>query len=649
MDLNRAIDISLIIESIQFPSFLFQKIDDNITLLTYNAIAKKALGDNASQIHKSYPEIIVNLNRCFNKRTSFSKEAKSKIYLNNKARFLFFRYNFIPPDLVLIYIEDITNYIKTEEKLVKSKEKLKKLNESFLQFSDDPISNIQILVNTVGELLEADSAIYNRLIKVNGEIILKTLAIWQEPPYYLYEDDPLGHICTDLIDRNPDDVVILKDLDKTTYAITDLNVKNYDLKQYCGCVVKLNNKPIGAFCVVYTRNRKMSDVEKDILRILSRSTSIEEQRWQANQFLKESEENYRLITEYANDLISIVNLKYEHEFINEETYQNLLGYSKKEILGKTGLSIVHPDDLKRGLKAYKEGLLKGEGTVEIRLRHKKGFYKWFEFRGKKYVDPKGNLKGLLIGRDITERKEAERLILEENKKLLELEKMREDIITRVSHELKTPLTPIVTGSELLLKVFKNQLGKDAQEIIAIIEKNGLRLKALIEDLLDASRIDCHTFNLTKTRENLVGIIYESIEALSFFVKNRQLTIKDSLPETIYFDIDKIRIKQAITNILSNAIKNTPKGRNIYINIDENLEYLDIKIKDTGVGLIKEEMRILFNKFGKIERYGKDLDVDIEGSGLGLYIARHIVNSHNGEILVESKGRNKGALFIIPGE
>lgn len=77
-----------------------------------------------------------------------------------------------------------------------------------------------------------------------------------------------------------------------------------------------------------------------------------------------------------------------------------------------------------------------------------------------------------------------------------------------------------------------------------------------------------------------------------------------------------------------------------------MDYIDIRTRDTGVGLVKEEKQRIFEKFGKIEMYEKELDVDIEGSGLGLYITKHIINAHNGEILVESEGRNKGSIFTI---
>ncbi|TFF69069.1 MAG: ATP-binding protein, partial [Promethearchaeota archaeon] len=102
----------------------------------------------------------------------------------------------------------------------------------------------------------------------------------------------------------------------------------------------------------------------------------------------------------------------------------------------------------------------------------------------------------------------------------------------------------------------------------------------------------------------------------------------------------------ITNLLSNAIKNTPPNGNIIIKLTESIDSFYFSIKDTGVGLSEEDMNKLFTKFGKIERYGQDLDVDIEGSGLGLYISKEVIDLHGGSIWVESEGRNKGCTFKI---
>ncbi|MFX0142267.1 MAG: ATP-binding protein, partial [Candidatus Hodarchaeota archaeon] len=340
------------------------------------------------------------------------------------------------------------------------------------------------------------------------------------------------------------------------------------------------------------------------------------------------------------------NEKYEHEFINEQTYMNILGYSNEDMLGKTRVDIVHPDDVERALNAYKKGFQTGEGTVEARLRHKQGHYLWFEIKGKTYHDANGELKGLLVSREITDRKKAEQLILEENKKLIELDKMRSDLITRISHELKTPLTISYLASQILIASNEEIMDKNIMKLIQAIHRGNIRLKELIDNLLDASRIESERFILIKHQGNITEIINQCVDNLYYLINKRQLFLEINLPQEIQLEMDDIRIEQVFTNIISNAIKNTPIGGKIYINFVEHPDYFDFQIKDTGVGLTSEEKEKLFVKFGKIERYGMGLDVDIEGSGLGLFISKQIVEAHNGEILAESQGRNKGSTFTI---
>jgi len=102
----------------------------------------------------------------------------------------------------------------------------------------------------------------------------------------------------------------------------------------------------------------------------------------------------------------------------------------------------------------------------------------------------------------------------------------------------------------------------------------------------------------------------------------------------------------ITNLLSNAIKNTPPTGVVKVSLSMRGNTIYVSVEDTGVGLTADEMDKLFNKFGKIERYGKRLNVDIEGSGLGLFITKEIVDLHNGSIWVESEGKNKGSKFTF---
>ncbi|MBD3199994.1 MAG: hypothetical protein GF316_08260, partial [Candidatus Lokiarchaeota archaeon] len=112
----------------------------------------------------------------------------------------------------------------------------------------------------------------------------------------------------------------------------------------------------------------------------------------------------------------------------------------------------------------------------------------------------------------------------------------------------------------------------------------------------------------------------------------------------FFDPDKI--SDVLENLLSNSIKYTPSGGDIKVSTYLQKDEFIIKIKDNGIGITKEEKKTLFQKFGKIERYGKGWDVEIDGTGLGLFISKQIIDLHDGNIWVESKGRDKGCSFFI---
>ena len=248
--------------------------------------------------------------------------------------------------------------------------------------------------------------------------------------------------------------------------------------------------------------------------------------------------------------------------------------------------------------------------------------------------------------DITEKRESEQLILEENKKLVELDNLRKELITRISHELRTPLTSIYGASQLLLQSNKKDVIEKIWPYLEITYRGSIRLKELIDNLLDASRLDNKKFELRLSNENLKSLINDCIDELHYQADKRHLTINAELPVAVTIKLDKHRFEQVFMNILSNAIKNTPPHGQIFVILNETQDLVEVIIKDTGVGLTEEEKTKIFQKFGKIERYGMDLDVDIEGAGLGLYISKEIVKLHGGEIIVESEGRNKGCTFTV---
>jgi len=492
----------------------------------------------------------------------------------------------------------------------------------------------------------------------------------------------------------------------------------------------------------------------------------------AEKALKESEQKYRLITENSNDLIRVLSEEFKIEFLNEKAHQQVLGYTRDDLIGNYDTQLFTPEDYPK-LRRYMLKLFRRKEEIHVsRMRHKKGYYLWFEVKTKMFKDEQGKTKYLFISRDITERrqteialmeseekyrnlyknspnavvltdkngvildvnssaekilgygkselkgrnyiefnmanpnqitaikkmfkqvlkgvkpkhielqikkkngnmiwilfqssmvklnneiiveciaqditdkKKAENLIIEENKRLLELNKMKTELISRVSHELKTPITSIFGGTQILLEVYKDQTCSEALEFIELINRGGKRLKVLIENLLDASRIESEKLQLNLQKENIVEVIKNCISDNRYLANKRNMIVELNMPEVVNTKIDKMRIEQVITNLLSNAIKNTPKKGIIKITLEEKGVGIYFKIEDTGIGLTRKEMETLFLKFGKIERYGQKMDVDIEGSGLGLYITKEIIDMHGGHIWVESEGRNKGSTFYF---
>ena len=364
--------------------------------------------------------------------------------------------------------------------------------------------------------------------------------------------------------------------------------------------------------------------------------------------LKESEEKYRYL--YENIPFSIVLINFKGEIIDcNLTTETMFGYKKTDLMGKKfqKISVIHADDLPNIMKLFKK-FIKGERLhrIDLQMYRKDRSLIWVNLQASLIQIEKEYFVQALFT-DITKRKQAEFLINEEITKLKELDQIRKNLISRVAHELKTPLATVCGGAELFSILYDKKLEGEQLELIKLIEKGGKRLKYLVDNLIDISRIEYDKFKLKKQKCDLSEVIIESSKEMVHFVKDRNLTLNLELLEELYLDIDKIRIEQVILNLLSNAIKNTrPKGK-INIKLEKFDNWAIISVNDTGIGLTREEMEILFTRFGKIERFGDGLEyIDIQGSGLGLFISKEIVDLHGGNIRAESQGRNKGSTFIV---
>jgi len=365
------------------------------------------------------------------------------------------------------------------------------------------------------------------------------------------------------------------------------------------------------------------------------------QRKEAQENLKESEEKYRFLFEKSPFSILLIDSTSRIVDCNP-SIEKLLGYSKNELIGKkySKLPIIPKPYLPILLERLAR-IVKGEEIppLDLELFKKDGSLVWVNIE-LNLVNIGGKPFIVVMGYDISESKEVET-------KLKELDIMRKDFIDKASHELKTPITTVYGAYQLLENFYKEKFSSEELDIFEMAFSGTKRLKKLVDDLLDVSRIESDMFKLEKEEVDLSKLLRNCVSEMSYLMKVRDQTYNLLLPNSLLIEIDNSRIELVIINLLSNAIKYTPNKGTLTIKLEKKENFALISIKDTGIGLTVDEMKKLFKKFSKIHKpLHSELEMDLESTGLGLHIAKEIIDLHGGEIWAESEGRDKGSTFII---
>ncbi|MFQ5835200.1 MAG: PAS domain S-box protein [bacterium] len=255
------------------------------------------------------------------------------------------------------------------------------------------------------------------------------------------------------------------------------------------------------------------------------------------------------------------------------------------------------------------------------------------------------LEGILkdLEKEVTQRKRAESVIREQNERLKELDRMKSEFLSTAAHELRTPLTSILGFSEILLK--KKLDEERRNRFLKIINEESAGLAALISDLLDVSRIESgRGFRIKKAPTDVKDIILENVDL--FKSQTDKHTFEVNIPrDLVKIEADKDKIDQVMENLLSNAVKFSPQGGKITVSLKKADKLVKISVSDTGMGIPKKDLPHIFEKFYRVDVASTQA---IGGTGLGLAIVKYIVESHGGEISVESKlGKGSTFSFTLP--
>lgn len=228
------------------------------------------------------------------------------------------------------------------------------------------------------------------------------------------------------------------------------------------------------------------------------------------------------------------------------------------------------------------------------------------------------------------------------KKLREVDKLKDDFISIASHELKTPLTAINGYIYILLKDPAINASESLKKNITVITQSVNRLKIMVDDILDISRIEQGRMKFELKQNNIADITARAVNELFPQAEAKGLKLAyDPPPKALLITCDQDRLLQVMINLIGNAIKYTPTGE-VHIYHDLQPKFVRTLIKDTGVGISEENRVKLFQKFSRIYN---DKTATVTGTGLGLWITKQIVEKMNGKISVESI-QDQGSVFIV---
>ena len=342
--------------------------------------------------------------------------------------------------------------------------------------------------------------------------------------------------------------------------------------------------------------------------------------------IKESEERFRSLAQTLPQMVWVTDEKGNAEFasLRWKEYSGIEPGGEKE-----WKAIVHPEDYDNINNAWVHSLTTGDIYIfDVRLKNKDGQYRWHTVKGEPVLDKENKIikwVGAFI--DIHEHK------IKEEKK--------DEFISIASHEMKTPLTTAKAYLQML-ELSLDENNEDANLYAKKASQSVNRLNELISELLDVSKIRLGKLNYHITTFNFNEMIESTVENIQLTTQTHAIIRTGKVSNEVTGDKD--RLQQVVINLLNNAIKYSPGEEKVFIRIEQEINIIKVLVEDTGIGMNKQSLNKIFEKYHRIEEHS----VEFQGLGIGLFISYEIIQRHQGKLWAESEtGRGSTFYFTIP--
>ncbi len=234
---------------------------------------------------------------------------------------------------------------------------------------------------------------------------------------------------------------------------------------------------------------------------------------------------------------------------------------------------------------------------------------------------------------------AQRLLTEQNERLREADRLKDEFVALISHDLRTPLTSITGYVELALE---EDLEDEVRGFLQIVARNAERLLVLVNDLLFVARLQAGELSLEPDDVELADVVHDAVTALEPRAAAKGITLTCVLDAVPAVHADRGRVQQVLDNLVSNAVKFTPEGGSVHVSLGQQNGLVRLEITDTGIGISAADQRRLFQRFFRAE---SAVERHLPGTGLGLYISRVIAEAHEGSLSVRSE-LGRGSTFTL---
>jgi PAS domain S-box-containing protein len=392
---------------------------------------------------------------------------------------------------------------------------------------------------------------------------------------------------------------------------------------------------------------KNSEIE-NVNRILEKKTTdLVEQKEKIARELSDSEKFFGILIQSADDGIAYYDKDWNLNFTNDAFYK-IIGLDRETYNSIDTSALIHPDDIHFTEKRIEALNKTGVFEYELRVKHSDGHYVNLLTRSVVVRDDHGTIIGALtISRDITSLKQIHKDLIQAKVEAEASNKLKASFLANISHEIRTPLNSVIGFSNLLLDDDLTRAVKE--EYIEHINHNSEKLLQIIGDIIDLSRLESSQMEITYEEASVNEIVNEVIEETRQSIKRNEkpiiLTVKNHFEENgdLIFT-DRVWLKRVLNHLMDNAVKFTLEG-SVELSYAKESETILFKIKDTGIGINKENLGRIFEEFSQeINGHHRPF----EGLGVGLTLAKEVLERMGGKIFVKSeKGMGSEFSFTIP--